>query len=140
VKLKVKRVIAAGIAATIVSFIWGFLTCGWLFNWVYTLEPTNVWKPMEPLETWIAWMNVGGLILNIILAGVFAYIYKGIPGTKIRKGLCFGLMVWLVATLPGMFSTYMMMTVNTTVVTYWIINALIEYLLLGVVIAAIYKE
>jgi len=138
--VNIKRVIAAAIAVTIVGFIYSWITCGWLFNWVYTLEPINVWKPMGDMTTWMTWMNIGGFILNIILVGVFAYLYKGIPCKGIKKGLCFGLIVWLVGTLPGMFSTYMLMTVNTTFVIYWIFNSLVKYLLLGAVIAAIYKE
>ena len=138
--MNIKRVIAAAIVATIVGFIYSWVTCGWLFQWVYTLEPTNVWKPMEDITTWMVWINIGGFILNVILVGVFAYLYKGIPFKGIKKGFCFGLMVWLVGTLPEMFSNYMMFTVNTTVIIYWIFNALIEYLILGAVIAAVYKK
>jgi putative effector of murein hydrolase LrgA (UPF0299 family) len=140
-KINMKKVLLAGVAATVVSTILGFLTCGWLFNWVYQLEPTSIWKPMEEnFGAWMATMTAGALILNIILAKVYAVIYKSIPRQGIKRGLMFGFLVWSVSILPGMFSMYMTMTVATTVVIYWLLQGLVNLLILGAVIAAIYKE
>lgn len=139
--MNIKRVLIAGIAVTIVGAIFSMLTCGWLFNWVYLLEPTNVWKPMEDLGgMWYLWVNLGGLFIGIIFALVYALLYKGIPKTGVRKGICYGFLVWLIGTVPGMFATYMFMAVATTVVIYWTVSGLVQYLLLGAVIGLIYKE
>ena len=141
VKIDIKKVILAGIAATIVGTAIGFICCGWLFNWVYQLEPTSVWKPMDQdFGSWIGVMFFGGLVLNIILAKVYAIIHKSLPGPFVRKGLIFGLMVWSVGTLPGMFATYMTMVVAETVIWYWLFEGLLKSVILGIVIAAIYKE
>ena len=45
--MKIGRVVVGGIVAMVVSSIFGAITCGGIFNWVYKLEPTNVWKNME---------------------------------------------------------------------------------------------
>ncbi|MFH1421252.1 MAG: hypothetical protein ABIH42_00830 [Planctomycetota bacterium] len=137
--MKIFRILIAGVVVTVFSTIVGGLTCGSTFNWVYKVEPTNVWKPMDappgPVFMLLA------LILNIILVIVYALIQKGIPGKKkIIKGIMFGLIVWAVGTLPGMLSTYSFMNVADTVVIYWTILGLVQFPLMGIIIAFIYGD
>jgi hypothetical protein len=64
--------------------------------------------------------NIGDFLLNAIFVVVYALLRNGIPGkNRLTKGLVFGLCVWAVGMLPGMFSTYSFMTVATGVVIYW---------------------
>lgn len=138
-----KKVAIAGIVAGIVHIIFGTLTCGWLFKGVYLIPPTNVWKFIGQsgfTGSQIAVMTIGNIVIGIILAGVYAWLFHGIPGAGIKKGLNYGVVLWLVGILPGMFATYMFMTVATTVVLYWIAIGLVNYLIVGAVIAKIYKE
>lgn len=138
--MKIGKVLIAGVAVTVFSMIFSIVTCAGVFNWVYKLEPTNVWKPMGSNGPGAGFM-LGGLVLNIILSSVYALINKGVPGkNKYVKGLIFGLCVWAVGMLPGMFATYAFMTVATTVVIYWTIIGLIKMPLEGIIIAAIYGE
>ena len=84
---------------------------------------------------------IGGLLLNIVLSFVYALTEKGVPGkNRVVKGLVFGLCVWAVGMLPGMFVTYTFMTVATPVIIYWTVLGLIEKPLEGLIIAAIYGE
>ncbi|MFA5270939.1 MAG: hypothetical protein WC412_01195 [Candidatus Omnitrophota bacterium] len=137
--MKIGRVLIAGIAVTIFNAIVGMITCGGIFGWVYKLEPTNVWKPMDAGPGVI--FMIGSLILSILLSFVYALIQKGIPGgNRFIKGIIFGLCVWAVGMLPGMFATYAFMTVATTVVVYWTILGLIKMPLEGMIISAIYGE
>ena len=137
--MKIGKILIAGVVVTIFGTILGMLTCGSMFNWVYKLEPTDVWKPMEGPPA--AAFYIGALILNTILAFVYALLNKGIPGrNKYVKGLVFGFCVWAVGILPGMFVTYSFMTVATTVVIYWTLLGLLETPLEGMIIAGIYGE
>lgn len=137
--MRVGRIIIAGVVLTIFNAIVGGITCGGVFNWVYKLEPTNVWKPMNGGPG--AMFMIGSFVLSIILSFVYVLIKKGIPGgNKFTKGIVFGLCVWAVGMLPGMFATYAFMTVATTVVIYWTILGLIKTPLEGMIIAAIYGE
>ncbi|MFC1514891.1 hypothetical protein ACFL5X_03220 [Candidatus Omnitrophota bacterium] len=137
--MKIGKVLVAAVAVTVFDTVVGILTCGGVFNWVYKLEPTNVWKSIDGPPG--AMMYIGSLILNILLVTVYVFIRKGIPGrTRIAKGIVFGLCVWVVGTLPGMFATYYFMTVATTVVVYWTILALIQTPLKGLIIAAMYGD
>lgn len=137
--MKAGKILIAGAVVTVFNAVVGGLTCGGFFKWVYELEPTGVWKPMDGPPG--AMFMAASLVLSIVLAFVYALINKGLPGRgKIQKGLVFGLCVWAVGMLPGMLSTYTFMTVAPAVIVYWTILGLIETPLKGLIIAAIYGE
>jgi len=136
--MKIGKVILAGVVVGILGGIWGWLTCGWLFNWVYVLEPTSIWKAPEEMPFML--MSIMGLVFAIILAFVYALIHKGLPGKDIVKGLTFGLFIWLVGGLPGNFYLGIVTVMNHGVVIYWILGSLIISLWQGLVIAAIYGK
>ncbi|MFA5028801.1 MAG: hypothetical protein WC713_13100 [Candidatus Methylomirabilota bacterium] len=137
--MKVEKILIAGVVLTVFNAVIGMVTCGWIFSWVYKLEPINVWKPMNGGPG--AMFMIGSFVLSVILSFVYALIQKGIPGgSKFMKGIVFGLCVWAVGMLPGMFATYAFMTVATTVVIYWTILGFIKTPLEGMIIAAIYGE
>jgi len=137
--VKIGKIVIAALAISLFGAIFAGLTCGWLFNWVYKLEPTNVWKPMEGAPGLS--FHIISLLLNTVFVVVYALLRNGIPGkNKVSKGIIYGLCVWAVGMLPGMFSTYYFMTVATGVVIYWTVLGLIELPLKGVIIAAIYGE
>ena len=142
-KINIKKTIVIGVIIGIVSMVYSWLTCGWLFSGIYRIEPTNIWKfsadTALPVGQMI-FMFLANILLGVILAGVYAYIKGGIPGSGIKKGLCFGLIVWLVGTLPGLFATYMFITIAGAVIWYWLVMGLIKYLILGVIIAKMIKE
>ncbi len=138
--MNMKRMLGAGLGAGIVSNIFAGLTCGWLFNWVYQLEPTNVWK-LEMGEAPGPEVMGVMVLLTVVLAFVYALINKGLPGkNRYIKGLVFGMLVWLVGIVPGMYATFTFMTVATTVVVYWLTVGLVDLFIKGVIIAAIYGE
>lgn len=137
--MKIGKIIIAGAVVTIFNTIVGILTCGNIFSWVYKLEPTNIWKPMNggPGAIFI----ICSFALSIIFSFVYALINKGIPGkNKFTKGIIFGLCVWAVGMLPGMLAIYTFMTVATTVVVYWTILGLIKAPFEGMIISTIYGE
>ena len=137
--MKIGKILIAALALSVFGMIFGGLTCGWLFNWIYKLEPTNVWKPMDGPPGLVFYL--GSFLLNIILAVVYALLSKGLPGkNKLARGLVFGLCVWAVGILPGMFATYYFMTVATGWVIYMFIIGLVETPIKGLIISAIYGE
>lgn len=137
--MNVKKLIIAVFAVTVFSVLFGSITCGGVFNWVYRLEPTNVWKPMENFS--FPLMIASCLISDLFFVYVYALINKGVPGkNKYTKGLLYGLLVWLVGMVPGMISTYLYQAIATTVVIYWTIWGLVASPLKGLITAAIYGE
>jgi hypothetical protein len=137
------KVLLSAFVITIIGTVIGFLTCGWLFSWIYEIEPVSVWKygpSMAPSGQTMAINFIGELILAIILVCVFMKLYNGIPYSGWKKGAKFGFLVWLVATLPGMFATYMWMNVAVEWIVYMVIVSLFALLIKGAVIGAMCKK
>jgi len=133
-----KKIILVALLVTLCEFVFGIITCGGMFNWIYSIEPTTVWKPME--STLVPGFYIFSIVLNLIFVKIYTVLSKGIDGTKITKGLKFAAYVWALGILPGMFATYYFMTVATTVVIYWIIVGLINLLLKGLIVSAIFEK
>lgn len=138
--MNIKRIIISGVVIWIVGTVSGILTCGWLFNWVYLLPP-NIWKSPEMMMSPgnLIGANLAGLTRAIVFALVYALLFKGIPGKSIKKGIVFGILVWLVGELTGIASMPFFMTIATTVVVYWIIQAFVMGIINGAIVGAIYK-
>ena len=137
--MNIKKLLIASVAIWIVGTAFGFLTCGWLFSWVYELPP-NIWQSHEAMMENLTLMNLLGFFGYLAFAFVFAIFYKGIPGQGIKKGVTYGILIWLVGSLAGMFTMPLYMTISTTVVIYWIVQALALNLISGAIIGKIYKE
>lgn len=135
-----KRILLASVVVTVVSFVLSGITCGWLFNWVYSLEPTSVWKPQEAMNTmWFVWMMLAGFFFALVFATIYAILKKSIPARGVMKGACFGLMIWFVSSLPMEFSSFMIMNIAPGYIVYSLIMGLVDNIVKGVIIAWIYK-
>ncbi|KKP40497.1 MAG: putative membrane protein [Candidatus Peregrinibacteria bacterium GW2011_GWF2_33_10] len=138
--MNIKRIILISILLWIVNAILGQLTCGWLFNWVYQIPPM-IWKTAEEIiqtKNMIG-INIIGLMHVSLFTLVYAILYKGLPGKKIKKAFIYAILVWLVGALPGIASMPFYMTISTTVIIYWLIQALIFGIIDGLILGALYK-
>ncbi|MCS4541620.1 MAG: hypothetical protein HY929_04770 [Euryarchaeota archaeon] len=131
-----KKGIIAGIAAGVVFLVVGMVS-GFIFSPEYAATP-QLWKPMT--GAW--WYQIIALnFLEGILYGlIFSVLYNGIPGKGWKRGLNFGLILWLVATVPGMSMTYLTMAVPNTIVLSWTIGGLISLVIAGPVITVVYEK
>ncbi len=139
--MRMGKAILAGVVIWIVGIIWTMLTCGWLFNWVYAIPPV-IWKDAAAITSIgnMIGSNLLGLLIALIFVFVYAWLYKGIPGKGIKKGLAYGFIVWLVSAFSGMITMPFYMTISWVVIVYWVLNGLISYLIFVLIAGAIYKE
>ena len=137
--MNIKKLLIATVAMWIIGTIFGMLTCGWLFNWVYELPP-NIWQSNEVMMENLTLMNLLGFFRYFAFALVFAFLHKGIPESGIKKGIIYGILIWLVGSFAGMFTMPLYMTISTTVVVYWMAQALVLNLINGAIVGKIYKE
>ncbi len=139
--MKINRILIAGVIIWIVGTVFGILTCGWIFNWVYQLPP-NIWKDTASMMSTgnMVGANIVGIVGAIIFAAMYALLFNGIPREGVKKGVTYGFIVWLIGALPGIASMAFYMTIATTVVVYWIIQALVLNLINGAIVGVIYKK
>jgi len=138
--MNTKRIILATLAIWLFVSAWTMLTCGWLFNWVYSIPPV-IWKTPQQM------MGMGNTALSLLtmLIGalvfvlVFSILYKGIPGNGIKKGMHYGFLVWLIGPMAGIVGMPFYMTIANTVVIYWILNFLVSHIIMGALVGLIYR-
>lgn len=145
--MNIKKIIIAGLAIDVISFlIFPLFFSNSLFGWVFQLEPTNIWKwtPQIPLASmpvsYLLFFILANTILAIFIAFLYAVLYKAIPGTGIKKGIIFGLLMSPMSVLIPMFSIWAMFKVPDITVLLFTIEQIVEILVYGAVIALIYKE
>jgi len=126
-----KKIIIGGLIAGLVIFVVGMIF-GNLTAELYELSPMSFFKPMD--QAWFIKMIIYDFALGLLLAYVYSVIKVGVPGSGINKGLLFGLLIFLVGTLPGLTLTQMTMNIRNKLIFMWALNGLINYLLAGSVI------
>lgn len=141
--MDIKKGVVAGLLAGIAMVIsdmavWG-VTQGYLMP-LYQASAA-LWKPMEPLSTWLAWYLFLLVADGILFGIVYSVLYNGIPGkNNLNRGLNYGVILWLVGVVPGMAVTYLMMAVPTPIIASWLFGGLIDMLVMGAVLAYVYER
>jgi len=93
-----------------------------------------MWRPDLMSKIWI--FPVGSLVL----AFLFTYIFvKGYENKGIAEGVRYGLIIGLFATIPYAFYEYAMFPFPFSLCLQWFIYGMIEYIICGIIAAAIYK-
>lgn len=150
-RIKPHRVIAGGvlggIAASLAVLIlfrlivfeyWGILT-----NPEYqSPKLIKVWTEIEPIPLAVnhpGIITLGFVILSILHAFLFAIIREGLPGEGLKKGIFFGLIIWLFSYVFFEFFTPWNMFGEPLALVglellFWIVVAVSE----GIVIAKVY--
>ena len=138
--MDIKKILTTGVVIWIVNSALGWLSCGYLFNWVYEIPP-NIWLDESIITSTnnIIGASIIGIISAMIFVFVYAVFYKGIPGRGIKKGVTYGILIWMVAALSGMASMPFYMTIATTVVVYWIALALVMNIINGIILGKMYR-
>jgi len=129
-----KKGLISGIIAGIVMLIIGsaFMMIPGVTEW-YTEKFPEMMAP-----TAMSIMTVGVVLSGIIMGLVYSVINSAIPGEGARKGLNYGIMVWLLAGL-----TWPIMIMGFAPAYLWIaelINGLITYPIVGALLAIIYGK
>jgi len=137
--MNIKRLLVAGIAASVL-----FLILDMFFGTAGGFIGAQIFGlPFEQPPGIEAKMTLGlvfELINGFMLAVIYAVIHPSLPGRGWKKGISYGLIVWGLRVVMWAFSTYMMTDMSPILIAITVFTGLIEVLILGIVIAAIYKD
>lgn len=137
--MNVKRLLVAGIVASVL-----FLVLDAIFGMIGGLIGAQVFGlPFDQppgIEAKMTFGLIFELINGFMLALIYAIIHSGLPGQGWKKGISYGLIVWGLRVVMWAFSTYMMTDMPPVLIAITVVTGLIEVLILGVVIAAIYVD
>lgn len=135
---KVVRGMLGGVAMGIMGEFFGWLIYGVIFM-KWTVQVSQMWRPMESAY-WRIGMPLVDIFSGMMIALGYAILYKGIPGTGLKKGLAYGLILWLIARFTGELFGYVMSPIPFMLVIAGWIHGLIVMSLGGLVIAALYGK
>lgn len=145
-KLSYWRIFLAGtlfaVLAQIIHTIGAYLTMGY-----YTMEQYfPVWSKLmmpaagPPPTSFMLYSLLFGLISGILIAMVYAVVKNSVPGNKlVKKGLNYGVLVFLVAGIPGYLSLLLLINLPSALVLFWAFETLVINLLGGIIIARIVR-
>ena len=138
-KIRWGRAVTAGLVATIIGFVVGFVVYG-LMNGIYQSYGNLPYaKQPASIPVYLGQMIVGGALLNVMFALIYAVIQQSIPGQKSwQKGLFFGAILLVVNMLPMAFNTWMQIAQPNQLILVEAVNRSIGLMLQAVIIAGIY--
>jgi|GEM_PF-2959136 len=120
-----------------------------IFIWIVSVLISLFFERMRLVEEPLQALTAGSALLvffieALILVFIFAKIYKGIPGAGIRKGLWYGLIVWLVGHFLTMLSNSAYLASNmhyNNLLTVCLFNLkfLVPLLIKGLILGIIFR-
>jgi hypothetical protein len=131
--MNVKRFIIASLAVFAGFEIMDAIVHGGILAETYK-GLNNVWRPDMMSKMWI--FHLG----SAILAFLFTYIFiKGYENKGIAEGVRYGIIIGLFANIPYGFYSYAMYPLPLTLCLQWFAYGMIEFIICGLIAAAIYK-
>lgn len=119
-------------------------TIEWLargfFDWIYKIEPTVIWKDFMLNQTWLALVGLVSLFLSVLFVIGFVLVEESLPGKKAGKGLNYGWLIWVIATVPSIFSQMVFMNISTVYIAYAVFFGLAKNLISGMIVGLVYKK
>ena len=78
--------------------------------------------------------------LALLYSTIFHILRDGIPGTGVRKGLNYGILIFLLSSLPSMLGMWMLINLPVKFFIAGLVFGIIHYLIGGVVISWAFQK
>ena len=145
-KINAWRVFWAGVLfavlAQIIHTVGAFLTMGYYTMPDYFAVWSNIMMPAAgpPPNSFYVYSIIVGIVSGILIALVYGVVKGSVPGrTAAKRGLNYGLLVFLVGGIPGYLSILLLINLPALLILYWAIETLIVNLVGGMIIARIVR-
>ena len=131
--MNVKRYFTAALAVFVLGQLMDYLIHGVILMPAYEAT-ADLWRPDMDAYMWI--MPVVGAVWSLLLVYIFI---QGYQGKGIMEGVRFGFLIGLFVAFPMAYGTYAMIAMPYSLALQWFLYTVAECVVLGVVIAALYK-
>jgi hypothetical protein len=131
--MNVKRYLLASLAVFVTGMVLDQLIHNVVLKATYE-SLKHLWRPDMDSLMWI------GPVIGVIMSCLLTYIFtKGYEGKGIMEGVRFGVVIGLFTSIPMALGTYMMIAIPCSLAVHWFVFGMIEYIVFGIVLAAVYK-
>jgi len=134
--LNCKRLIIASLVIFVVVSALDYLVNNVILTSTYMSEPLKkLWRPDMMSKLWI------GYVFSLLSSLLFTYIFvKGYEAKGLLEGVRFGILIWLFMVVPVSHGYYVVLDkLPYSLCLQWCGYGLIEMLVAGILVAAIYK-
>lgn len=94
----------------------------------------GLWRADMASKAWAMYAASG------LVAVVFTYVFvKGREGKGPVEGVRFGIVIWLLMTVPMNVFMWVSLPISYTIIARWILFGLVEMVVAGLLVAVIYR-
>src|SRR5215472_14092936 len=129
-----KRFILAFIAAYVFLFLWGWLLNSVFLKDVYA-ETRNLWRPQSEMMSLFHWIILGQALVVFSFVMIYA---SGFAGGGVIAGIRLGILLEI-AAIGMRLGFYAVQPIPGKLILYGSIGGLIEMVIVGAMVGAIYK-
>jgi len=133
--MNTKRLFFSFLAAFIFIFFFEFLWHGMLMKSSY-MEVPVLWRPEADFNSHFPILVLGHAVMAFFLAAIYAR-FVGEGGAA--AGSALGLMIAAIG-IGGHLITFAVQPLTTKILELWIAGALVEFVIAGAIVGAIYKS
>ena len=128
-----KRFVIASVVVFVAVQVMEFIVNGLIMKDQYE-SLKSLWRPDMASKMWLMY------VVGVLVAFLFTYIFvKGREGKGIAEGIRYGIVIWLFVAIPMSLWFWAMFPVPFKISLWWMVFSLIEYIIAGILVAAIYK-
>jgi len=131
--MNTKRYVLGSLAVFAVIFVFEWIFHGMFLKDLYN-QTAAMWRPQD--ECVFPALATGQLILAFIFTLIFT---KGYENKGIAEGIRYGVLIGMLF-VPGHLMFYAVQPLPPILVIYWCIGGIIEMILAGAALAAVYKS
>ena len=133
-KVNCKRLLLCCVVVWVLILLSDWLFHGLILKSMYAAEP-SLWRTQAEMAAKQPWMLLGQLIMGVVFCLIFlgGYEDRG-PAEGLRCGLLVGLFV-----AGSKFIVYAVLPIAFNLAMAWVLGAIVQWLIVGVVVALLYR-
>ncbi len=132
--MDMKKFIFSGLLASIIIFVVWFVA-GFLIQQIFPYNVMELGGMRKANDTVMLLFFLHPFVIGFAMALLYQYFGESIMGDYMVKGRMFGLLTWLVSSLPSVFVVYTSMDYPIGFTVNQLVSSLIYMLLAGIAIA-----
>lgn len=138
--MRLKKGLIAGLFAGITRALLNLLKYKMFKSYYVIPAPFSFYNLDEDPTQWLIQAGAIDLFIGILFGLLYALLANALPGRGIKKGLGYGLIIWIISEWPSLFMVAMTKVIDWGLIIPWGIAGLISSLLIGVGIVFIYDN
>jgi len=131
-------IVVSAIAGSIVGIV--FFIFGAIFVRIGIIEPPvslEIWRELYGLVI-LASISLG-VIWGVIFGAIYSILYNSIPGKGVLKGLCYGILIWLIKDIAA-GSYIALIGIGTNYALALILVGFFMWIVYGFILGYFYKK